>query len=175
MVGRLAWAARDQECRFDHALDWRSAASESRSPVRDWNRLDVRNTVRAFLRALTPAELETLERLSGFEGQVQATSRELENRNWEIDRLRERLLLGLDLPEATLSGGELDIQVLKQAATERFSKAAALPIGVVCVNRRAKLTPDRRPKLTPRLACTTGSARPGGTGRGCGAGASAVA
>jgi hypothetical protein len=43
------------------------------------------------------------------------------------------------------------------------------------VNRRAKLTPDRRAKLTPRLACTTGSARPGGTGRGCGAGASAVA
>ena len=43
------------------------------------------------------------------------------------------------------------------------------------VNRRAKLTPDRRPKLTPLLACTTGSARPGGTGRGCGAGASAVA
>ena len=29
-----------------------------------------------------------------------------------------------------MSGGELDIQVLKQAATERFSKAAALPIGV---------------------------------------------
>ena len=27
------------------------------------------------------------------------------------------------------------------------------------VNRRAKLTPDRRPKLAPLLACTTGSAR----------------
>jgi hypothetical protein len=124
-------SSRSSRYRFDHALDWRSAASESRSPVRDWNRLDVRNTVRAFLRALTPAELETLERLSGFEGQVQATSRELENRNWEIDRLRDRLLLGLDLPEGTLSGGDLDIQVLKQAATERFSKAAVLPIGVV--------------------------------------------
>src|SRR5271154_1806311 len=42
------------------------------------------------------------------------------------------------------------------------------------VNRRAKLTPDRRPKLTPLMACTTGSARPGGTGRGCGAGAIAL-
>ena len=51
------------------------------------------------------------------------------DRNWEIDRLRERLLVGLSSRKG-LSGGELDIQVLKQAATERFSKAAALPIGV---------------------------------------------
>lgn len=86
--------------------------------------------MRSFLRALTPAELETLERLANFEGQVQATSRELDNRNWEIDRLRERLLVGLDLPETALSGGELDLQLLNQAATENFSSAAALPTDV---------------------------------------------
>ena len=43
------------------------------------------------------------------------------------------------------------------------------------VNRRAKLTPDRRPKLTPPFGKgADGSARPGGAGRGCAAGASAV-
>ena len=36
------------------------------------------------------------------------------------------------------------------------------------VNRRAKLTPDRRRILTP-LQCATVSARPGGAGRGCAA------
>ena len=42
------------------------------------------------------------------------------------------------------------------------------------VNRRPKLTPDRRPKLTPCLVVArNGSARPGGAGRGCAAGASA--
>jgi hypothetical protein len=133
-LAALAWATRDQECRFDHALDWRSASSESRSPVRDWNRVEVRNAVRAFLRALTPTELETLERLAGFEGQVQATSRELDNRNWEIDRLREQLLVGLELPETALSGGELDLQLLSQAANEKFAKAAALPTGVAQPN-----------------------------------------
>jgi hypothetical protein len=133
-LAALAWAARDQECRFDHALDWRSASSESRSPVRDWNRLDVRNAVRAFLRALTPPELETLERLASFEGQAQATSRELDNRNWEISRLRERLLAGLELQETALSGGELDLQILGQAANEKFAKAAALPAGVAQPN-----------------------------------------
>lgn len=42
------------------------------------------------------------------------------------------------------------------------------------VNRRPKLTPDRRSKLTPCLVVArNGSARPGGAGRGCAAGASA--
>ena len=42
------------------------------------------------------------------------------------------------------------------------------------VNRRPKLTPDRRSKLTPFLVVArSGSARPGGAGRGCAAGASA--
>ena len=86
--------------------------------------------MRAFLRAFTPAELETLERLASIEGQVQTSSREFDNRNWEIYRLREGLLAGLELPETALSGGELDLQILSQAANEKFAKAAALPAGV---------------------------------------------
>ena len=41
------------------------------------------------------------------------------------------------------------------------------------VNRRPILTPNRRPKLTRLLKGGDGSARPGGAGRGCAAGASA--
>src|SRR5271166_4027297 len=44
---------------------------------------------------------------------------------------------------------------------------------LVIVNRRRKVTPDRRPKLTPLVKGADGSARPGGAGRGCAAGASA--
>ena len=45
---------------------------------------------------------------------------------------------------------------------------------ILPVNRRPKLTPYRRPKLTPLVRGSDGSARPGGAGRGCAAGASAV-
>ena len=45
---------------------------------------------------------------------------------------------------------------------------------IAAVNRRPKLTPYRRPKLTPLVRGSDGSARPGGAGRGCAAGASAV-
>ena len=45
--------------------------------------------------------------------------------------------------------------------------------GVQYVNRRAKLTPYRRPKLTPLFGSVDGSARPGEAGRGCAAGAGA--
>jgi len=60
------------------------------------------------------------------------------------------------------------------AVTERERRVLAL-VALDHVNRRAKLTPYRRPKLTPLTSCTPGSARPGGAGWGCAAGASAVA
>ena len=51
----------------------------------------------------------------------------------------------------------------------------AVPRSTEPVNRRPKLTPDRRPKLTLSVVTRAdGSARPGGAGRGCAAGASAV-
>jgi hypothetical protein len=60
----------------------------------------------------------------------------------------------------------------------RFANAVGVDLETVSaigVNRRPKLTPDRRSKLTPCLVVArNGSARPGGAGRGCAAGASAV-
>jgi len=65
-----------------------------------------------------------------------------------------------------------DISNLEQLRA--FLRGSALDI-VLHVNRRPKLTPDRRSKLTPCLVVArNGSARPGGAGRGCAAGASAV-
>src|SRR5580658_6196183 len=56
-----------------------------------------------------------------------------------------------------------------------LAKADNRFVSTVCSRVWPRKSVNRRAKLTPRLACTTGSARPGGTGRGCRAGASAVA
>ncbi len=63
-----------------------------------------------------------------------------------------------------------------EGRAERKRLVAAAGEGEIggCVNRRPKLTPDRRPNLTPLAKGADGSARPGGAGRGCAAGASAV-
>ena len=80
---------------------------------------------------------------------------------------------------AELAAFQTKVRAVRVAPPERRMQLAQALVAnqgtPPAVNRRAKLTPDRRPKLTPRLACTTGSARPGEIGRGCGAGASAVA
>jgi hypothetical protein len=57
----LAWLTRDQECRFDDVLDWRSPTSESDSPMpasgqEKGPRLEA---LRAFLMAITPEEQTT--------------------------------------------------------------------------------------------------------------------
>ena len=68
---------------------------------------------------------------------------------------------------ATIRLRLLKIGALVRVSVRRIKLAMA-------VNRRRKVTPDRRPKLTPPLRSADGSARPGGAGRGCAAGASAV-
>jgi hypothetical protein len=52
----LALLTRDQECRFDHVLDWRSSTSESDSPARGLNKTEKLEALRVFLQAITPEE-----------------------------------------------------------------------------------------------------------------------
>src|SRR5690606_40580208 len=52
----LAWLSRDQECRFDDVLDWRSSVSDSESPARGLSKTDKLEALRAFLGGIDPAE-----------------------------------------------------------------------------------------------------------------------
>jgi hypothetical protein len=54
----LAWATRDQECRFAHYLDWRDQNTDSNSPVRRSSREDHVSIVRASIGALPLEEIE---------------------------------------------------------------------------------------------------------------------
>ena len=85
------------------------------------------------------------------------------------------MLAKRDLPIFFNSDGGLVSQAVQIGLILRENRMTAgvartVPEGV---NRRGKLTPDRRPILTPLSDGLGGSARAGGAGRGCGAGASA--
>jgi hypothetical protein len=53
----LAWITRDQECRFSHALNWRSSDSDSSSPVVNRSAEDKLLVVRAAIRGLSRNEV----------------------------------------------------------------------------------------------------------------------
>ncbi|MFZ5615263.1 MAG: chromosome segregation protein SMC [Pseudomonadota bacterium] len=123
----LAWLARDQECRFDHVLDWRSTASDSDSPARGLNQTEKLDALRAFLRAITPEEQAKRVEIARLDEEKRALEQEIGHRRWEINRIKTRLLVELEIPEDALTDGPLAIDILRQAAQARLAKAAGLP------------------------------------------------
>lgn len=121
----LAWLSRDQECRFDHVLDWRSSFSDSESPARGLNRTEKLEALRAFLNAIDPAEQKLRLELAQLNEQKQRHEQELGHRNWEIRRLRRQLLDALRVPNPELIEGEMGITILRSAAQKRLSDMTA--------------------------------------------------
>lgn len=123
----LAWLARDQECRFDHVLDWRSTASDSDSPARGLNQTEKLDALRAFLRAITPEEQAKRLEIARLDEEKRGIEQEIGHRRWEIRRIKTRLLAELEIPEDALTDGTMAIDVLRRAAQARLAKAAGLP------------------------------------------------
>lgn len=127
----LAWLARDQECRFDDVLDWRSPASDSDSPLpasgrEKGPRLEA---LRALLMAITPEEQATRTQVMALDEQRRLLDQEIGHRRWEIDRSQARLIPALGLADQTMPEMPLLTDVLRKAAAERVAIAAKLPAG----------------------------------------------
>lgn len=127
----LAWLTRDQECRFDDVLDWRSPASESDSPMpasgqEKGPRLEA---LRAFLMAITPEEQTTRSEVNKLTEQRRILDQEIGHRRWEIERTQVRLLSVLGLEGQSLPEMPLLIDVMRRSAVERIATASQVPTG----------------------------------------------
>ncbi|GJE19461.1 DUF2326 domain-containing protein [Methylobacterium marchantiae] len=127
----LAWLTRDQECRFDDVLDWRSPTSDSDSPIpasgqEKGPRLEA---LRAFLMAITPEEQTTRGEVNSLNEQRRTLDQEIGHRRWEIERTQSRLIAALDLAGQSLPEMPLLIDVMRKSAGERLGAATQLPAG----------------------------------------------
>lgn len=98
----LAWLVRDQECRFDHVLDWRSTTSDSDSPARGLNQTEKLDALRAFLQAITPEEPAKRVEIARLDEEKRGIEQKIGHRRWEIRRIKTRLLADLEIPEDVL-------------------------------------------------------------------------
>ncbi|WP_380878859.1 chromosome segregation protein SMC [Sphingomonas sp. DBB INV C78] len=127
----LAWLTRDQECRFDDVLDWRSPTSDSDSPIpasgqEKGPRLEA---LRAFLMAITPEEQATRGEVNTLSEGRRILDQEIGHRRWEIERTQSRLIAALDLATQSLPEMPLLIDVMRKSAEGRLSAASKLPAG----------------------------------------------
>lgn len=122
----LAWLTRDQECRFDHVLDWRSAASDSDSPVRNFNRTAIMDSLRTFLQAITSEEIAKRAEIDRLVKEHDDLQQEVGHRRWEIEGASSRLVSELGVGEKMVEGGLL-IEALRSAAKARLREVARIP------------------------------------------------
>jgi hypothetical protein len=123
----LAWATRDQECRFDHQLDWRDPNTASHSPVRGRSVEDHLIVVRALLGALSLEEIATRQGEENLTRTLTELRAELARLDWQIARTRNAFgdALGSIGSDA---GSGLDAASLKAAAAEHFGEVMNLPV-----------------------------------------------
>ena len=125
----LAWLTRDQECRFNDVLEWRSTASDSDSPARGMTQTEKLDALRAFIVAITPEEHAKRAEVASLDDQRRALEQEIGHRRWEIDRTQSRLAGALGVSAETLADGPLAVEQMRKAAQDRLASAAKLPAG----------------------------------------------
>ena len=116
----LAWLSRDQECRFDKLLDWRSADSNSGSPARNLSVQQLLDTVRALIRAIVPDESAIRMEIAKLEAKRGEVRDQAELRASETASLRSRLIDELQIAPRELLPGRMAVEPLRSAAKTRL-------------------------------------------------------
>src|SRR5690606_25077191 len=80
----LALLSRDQECRFDHVLEWRSSLSDSESPARGLSRTERLEALRALLNAISPSEQALRVDIASMSESSRSQDQEIGHRAWEV-------------------------------------------------------------------------------------------
>jgi hypothetical protein len=125
----LAWLTRDQECRFNDVLEWRSTASDSDSPARGMTQTEKLDALRAFIVAITPEEHAKRAEVASLDDRRRVLEREIGHRRWETDRTQSRLAGALGVSSESLSESPLAIEQMRKAAQDRLTSATKLPAG----------------------------------------------
>lgn len=122
----LAWLSRDQECRFDKVLDWRSSDSDSGSPARGLSTTKLLDALRALIGAIVPEEYKLRAEISTLESSQKEAEQEALRRAGDADRFRARLIAELGMNPNELLPGRLAVEPLRQAAKVKLARLATV-------------------------------------------------
>jgi hypothetical protein len=112
----LAWLTRDQECRFDHLLDWRHRRADSGSIAVSPTKDQLLIVVRAFLRFIRQEEMEVKAQREGFAEAKRTSERELAYLQRQSKQISAGLIRDLGVDREQMIGDDLGLALLRSAA-----------------------------------------------------------
>ena len=122
----LAWLSRDQECRFDKLLEWRSPDSDSGSPARTLAVQQRQDALRTLIGAVVPEEFELRTELDKLEAGHRNLGQEVARLEWATNRLRADLVQELGLDPEDLLPGRMAVEPLDVAAKASLARLARI-------------------------------------------------
>lgn len=148
----LAWLARDQECHFGKATEWRAASSKSGSPAHGLSSASATSAVRALLGALTPREHELEVEVDRLNEARTRLAHEATRRAWLIDERRQALFRDLKLDQATVPTDDLFVPFLRRAAGERLKPFSGGNSGAIALSEHLEQAYETAREEVERLA-----------------------
>lgn len=158
----LAWLTRDQECRFNDVLDWRAAASDSESPVRDMSKGRRQDAMRVLIGAIATDEIALQESVAAKTDAHKAQLQESARREWACDRARRAIIESLNLRPDEIPEGKLGVESLHQAARRHLAQVSQISPGVDvtdldALQRRSREADQQVSDLSSKLAALQAS------------------
>lgn len=151
----LAFLTRDQECRFNHVLDWRASQSDSDSPARGLNQTEKLEALRIFLKAMNPQEQLIRQNVAEFDAHKNQQQQDVSFLDWEIKKLRKSLLLALNVSDDELTQGSLGVTVLRDIAKQELAKVTGMvgskPIDIHTARAKFEAARAKLVKLEKKL------------------------
>jgi hypothetical protein len=116
----LAWLSRDQECRFDHLLDWRHRRSDSGSIAVSPTKDQLLIVVRAFLGFIRKEEMDLKAQREGYAERKRTLERDLSYHQRQSKQLVADLIRDLGIESEQLIGDNFGLAVLRDKAENRL-------------------------------------------------------
>jgi hypothetical protein len=116
----LAWLSRDQECRFDHILDWRHKRADSGSIAVSPTKEQLLIVVRAFLGIIEQEEMRLKAKRVNLSETKRSLERDVAYYQRQSEQLRAGLVQALAVDAETEVGGELGAGLFREKAESKL-------------------------------------------------------
>jgi len=120
----LAWMARDQECRLQHPLEWRSASSDTRPAFSNISKTTLLSAVRILLGAADEELVRLQDQKANINAKSDETKHERESRSQEVRFIEKNLRRKLQLDESLHNTTPIALNKMRVSTSERFNTAS---------------------------------------------------
>ena len=124
----LAWLSRDQECRFDHILDWRHRRADTGSVAIGPTKDQLLVVVRAFLGIIGQEEARLKTEREQIAEKKRTQERDIAFYQRQSNQRNNEIIEALDIDQANVGSDELGLAILGDAADRRLEESKKLDI-----------------------------------------------